>query len=67
VLSVETLEKIADGLVTPRAWWRLSGNSGGMIDVDETARVGRQLAADVAALGQRVESLLVAVGVESTD
>lgn len=64
VISVRVLERIADGLGTPRAWWRLAGES----DAGSAAQVGQILAtvererlAERAALATRISFAITAL------
>jgi transcriptional regulator with XRE-family HTH domain len=75
VQSVYLLERIADGLGCPRAWWGLAHDVTGLGYAGDQARVtlaitvenARQVAVTVAALASQVAALLRVLGIPSSE
>jgi hypothetical protein len=61
VRHVDVLERIADGLGTPRSWWRLAGDeTGGLVGVDVATAVQSALVA-------ACMTMLTALGVSTVE
>jgi transcriptional regulator with XRE-family HTH domain len=64
VMSINLLERIADGLGSPRSLWRLSGEVS--IDVEQALTLNVQLQEVVEMLVELVDALSVALGGSDT-